>query len=50
MIALGNYNNIDQQFNTHDFLKKSSLSIWYMGFVITTYILDFHVYFVLCVI
>ena len=37
------YNNNDQPFNRHDFLIKSSLIIWYIDFVMTTYLLNVHV-------
>ena len=39
-IALENYDNNDQQFNSHGFLIKFSLIIWYIDFVMTTYILN----------
>jgi len=43
VLALENFTNNDQQLNTHDFLIKFNLSIWYIDFVMATYIINGHV-------
>ena len=43
MIAFENYNTNGQQLNRHNFLIQFSLIIWYIDFVMTTYVLNVHV-------
>ena len=39
---LENYNSNEQKFNRHDVLINFSLTIWYIDFVMTMYILNVH--------